>query len=383
MNKVRKILAILVMLFPVGLCAQTIFYVAPKVNDAGRGTKAKPFASIEKAKSEARKTRGDVEINLMEGIYYLDEPIVFTPEDSRKEGKTLTLKSYENQKVTISGGVSLDLKWTPYQNGIWYANVNKDFIFDALIVNGQLQRMARYPNYNPAAHFLGGTAADARSKENVSQWKSPEGGYMHALHQNEWGDFHYIITGKNDKGELMFEGGWQNNRRMGMHGKHRFVENIFEELDTVNEWYYEKKTKTLYFYPPKELDITTATIETPQITHLFEFRGSEKNLVTNINIVGLILTQTLRTFMQNKEPLLRSDWTIYRGGAVLYDGAKNCTLKNCSLTNLGGNAVFFNKYNRDCTVSGCRISEIGASAICFVGDPNAVRSPSFEYYECH
>jgi hypothetical protein len=66
---------------------------------------------------------------------------------------------------------------------------------------------------------------------------------------------------------------------------------------------------------------------------------------------------------------------------VLYDGAVNCTLKNCTLTNLGGNAVFFNKYNRNCTVSGCLISNIGASAICFVGDPNAVRSPSFEYNE--
>ena len=79
--------------------------------------------------------------------------------------------------------------------------------------------------------------------------------------------------------------------------------------------------------------------------------------------------------------MLRSDWTIYRGGAVLYDGAVNCSLKNCTLTNLGGNAIFFNKYNRNCTVSGCLISNIGASAVCFVGDPNAVRSPSFEYYQ--
>ena len=53
------------------------------------------------------------------------------------------------------------------------------------------------------------------------------------------------------KGELTLEGGWQNNRRMGMHEKYRFVENIFEELDTVNEWFYDKETKTLYYYPPE------------------------------------------------------------------------------------------------------------------------------------
>jgi len=207
------------------------------------------------------------------------------------------------------------------------------------------------------------------------------GGYVHALHCSQWGDFHYLITGKNDKGEPALEGGWQNNRRMPMHDKYRFVENVFEELDTVNEWFYDKKVKILYYFSPKGLDIKTAKFETPQIAHLFEFKGSETKPVKNISIEGLILTQTLRTFMENKEPLLRSDWTIYRGGAVLYDGAVNCSLKNCTLTNLGGNAVFFNNYNRNCEVSGCLISEIGASAFCFVGDPKAVRSPSFEYWQ--
>lgn len=368
-------------LWPVGLWGQTIFYVAPKGNDAGPGTKAKPFASLNRAKTEARKTQGKVEINLTEGTYYLDQPIVFTSEDSRKEGAALIIKKFENQKVTISGGVPLHLKWIPHQNGIWRAKVNQNLIFDELIVNGQLQRMARYPNYDSTAHFLGGTSADALSKERVSRWKSPEGGYIHALHRNEWGDFHYIITGKNDKDELALKGGWQNNRKMGMHERHRFVENIYEELDSVNEWFYDKNDKILYYFPPKGLNIKTAKFETPQTAHLFEFKGSETKPVKNISIEGLTLTQTLRTFMDNKESLLRSDWTTYRGGAVLFDGAINCSLNNCTLNNLGGNAIFFNNFNRGCEVSGCLISEIGASAVCFVGDPNAVRSPSFEYHE--
>jgi hypothetical protein len=362
--------------------AQTTFFVSPEGNDANMGIQAKPFASINRALIEVRKTSGNVKLYLMGGTYYLSQPIVFTPEDSRKENETLTILNFENQKVAISGGrMVLNLNWKEYQNDIWQANVEQDLIFDELFVNGQLQRMARYPNFDSTAHFYGGTAADALAKQRVAKWKSPEGGYVHALHPCEWGDIHYIIKGKNDKGELDLEGGWQNNRRMGMHQKYRFVENIFEELDTANEWFYDKISKTLYYFPPKGLDIKTATFETPQIAHLFEFKGSETNSVRNITIENLTLTQTLRTFMQNKEPLLRSDWTIYRGGAVLFDGAANCSLKNCTLNNLGGNAVFFNNFNRDCNVSGCLIYEIGASAICFVGDPNAVRSPSFEYWQ--
>jgi len=379
MNKVQKLFFALAFGWPAGLFSQTNIYVSPGGNDANRGTQAQPFASIARAMAERRKTSGSAVIYLLEGTYYLNKPLVFAPGDIGKENETLAITSYKNQKVIISGAAPLNLKWEKYKNGIWKASVKQDLIFDELMVNGQLQRMARYPNYDSTARFLGGTDAGAFSKERVATWHSPAGGYIHALHRSEWGDFHYIITGKNSKGELNYEGGWQNNRRMGMHERYRFVENIFEELDTVNEWFYDKQSRTLYYYPPENVDVKTAKFETPQMAHLFEFKGTEKKPVSNISIEGLMLTQTVRTFMQNREPLLRSDWTIYRGAAVLYEGAVNCSLKNCTLFNLGGNAVFFNNFNRHCEVSGCMIAKIGASAVCFVGDPNAVRSPSFEY----
>lgn len=362
--------------------AQTNLYVSVRGNDGNPGTQSKPFASINGALTMARKIPGAVFIRLYGGTYYLRNPVVFTAADSRKDDEPLTLTNVDHQEVTISGGAQLGgLNWTAYKNGIRQAKIAHDLVFDELFVNGKLQHMARYPNYDPSAQFLGGTAADAISKERAARWMSPAGGYVHALHSARWGDFHYVITGKDTSGQPILEGGWQNNRRSGMHEKYRYAENIFEELDTVNEWYYDKKTKILYYFPPKGLDLKTARFETPQIAHLFEFRGTEEKPVKNIIISGLTLTETVRTFMQNREPLLRSDWTIYRGGAVLYEGAERCRLENCVLHNLGNNAVFFNKFNRGCEVSGCQISEIGASGICFVGDPGAVRSPSFEYNE--
>lgn len=370
------------LLWPLLAFTQTNLYVSPKGSNAAKGTLSKPFATLQKAVAASRSIHGSVVIYLAGGTYRLNKPVVFLAADARKVNQALIITNIKNQLAIISGAALLQhLNWKPYKNGIWQTTIQQDLIFDALYVNGQLQRMARYPNFDSSAHFLGGTAADAVSKERAANWLSPAGGYVHALHRSEWGDFHYLITGKNEQNELALEGGWQNNRRMGMHDKHRFVENIFEELDTADEWYYNKETKTLYYYPSSDIDLNTATFETSQIAHLFEFKGSEQAPISNITISGLTLTQTLRTFMQNKEPLLRSDWTIYRGGAVLFDGSENCKLKNCTLTNLGGNAVFFNKYNRNDEVSGCLIKNIGASAVCFVGDPNAVRSPSFEYNE--
>ncbi|SDP29128.1 Right handed beta helix region [Mucilaginibacter sp. OK268] len=386
MQNIKNLIIISVLfaafLWPVSSSAQTNLYVSVSGNDNNPGTESKPFASINGALSVARKISGAVFIKLYGGTYYLSKPVVFTYADSRKDNEPLTLTSVNHQKVIISGGAILGrLNWTVYKSGIRQAKVVHDLVFDELFVNGKLQRMARYPNYDPSAQFLSGTAADAISKERAARWKSPAGGYVHALHSAKWGDFHYLITGKDTSGQPTLEGGWQNNRRSGMHEKYRYTENVFEELDTVNEWYYNKKTKILYYLPPKGLDLKTAKFETPQIAHLFEFRGTEKKPVKNITISGLTLTETVRTFMQNKEPLLRSDWTIYRGGAVLFEGAVRCRLQNCVLHDLGNNAVFFSKFNRGCEISGCRISEIGASGICFVGDPGAVRSPSFEYNE--
>ena len=369
-------------LWPADGNAQTNLYVSVKGNDGNPGTQSKPLASISGALARVRKISGAVFIRLCGGTYYLSKPVVFTYADSRKDNEPLTLTSVDHQEVIISSGAMLGrLNWTVYKSGIWQAKIEHDLVFDELFVNGKLQRMARYPNYDPSAQFLGGTAADAISKERAARWKSPAGGYVHALHSAKWGDFHYIITGKDTSGQPILKGGWQNNRRSGMHEKYRYAENILEELDTANEWYYDKKAKSLYYFPPAYLDLQSARFETPQLPHLFEFRGTEEKPVKNITISGLTLTETVRTFMLNKEPLLRSDWTIYRGGAVIYEGAIRCRLQNCVLHDLGNNAVFFSKFNRDCEISGCQISEIGASGICFVGDPSAVRSPSFEYNE--
>ena len=103
--------------------------------------------------------------------------------------------------------------------------------------------------------------------------------------------------------------------------------------------------------------------------------------VKNITIEGVELTGTIRTFMERYEPLLRSDWTVYRGAAVYLEGTENCKLHGCKLYNLGGNAVFFSGYNRGGEVTSSHFTEIGASAICFVGNVEAVRSPSMNYHD--
>ena len=70
---------------------------------------------------------------------------------------------------------------------------------DMLLSNGNIRHMARYPNFDSTAVRFNGTSADATSLQRVKGWKNPEGGYLHAMHIRDWGDFHYLIAGKGAK----------------------------------------------------------------------------------------------------------------------------------------------------------------------------------------
>ncbi|MDR1102456.1 MAG: PDZ domain-containing protein [Tannerella sp.] len=361
--------------------AQTQFYVSPSGDDSSDGSRPHPFRTIEKAQAEARKTQGEVTIILRGATYRLAAPLRFTPQDGAA-GKSLVIRAFPGEKAVLCGSVALDsLQWQPHGKGILKTRLAGHPVMDMLLVNGEIRPMARYPNHDPEAIRFNGTAADATAPERVKTWKNPAGGYLHAMHGSDWGDFHYRITGKDRKGNLSMEGGWQNNRPSGLHAANRMVENILEELDAPGEWFYDAGRSMLYYYPIEGEDVNGASFESPQIKHLIEFRGDISAPVRNITVEGIDLTQTLRTFMEPYEPLLRSDWTIYRGAAVFFEGTEHCSLKNCNLYNLGGNAVFFSSYNRHGEVSGSHFTRIGASAVCFVGNPGAVRSPSFAYPE--
>lgn len=320
-----------------------------------------------------------VQITITSGSYYLTQPIILGPEFSGTKAHSFTIRALKPGTVILSAAKQVSLQWQPH-NQLMKAALSETE-FNQLFINGKKQIRARYPNFDPSVKVFNGHAEDAISPQRVAKWQNPVGGFVHALHEGRWGGMHYQIEGVDDNGELILDGGFQNNRHSPMHEKYRYVENIFEELDAPGEWYFDDKADVLYFYPPAGLDLNTSTVEISQLAHLIELRGNIENPVKHIKIEGLTFTQTSQTFMQTKEPLLRSDWAIYRGGAAVMEGSENIALTNNVFHSLGGNAIFVSNYNRNVNIASNEIYDIGASAISFVGHPSAVRSPSFEYHE--
>ncbi|QZT36672.1 PDZ domain-containing protein [Halosquirtibacter xylanolyticus] len=353
------------------------------------------------------------------GTYRIAKPIEISTEDSGLEDAELVVKAVEGDEVIITSAMLLNLKWKKHKGQVYKAQLKLDSDIDQLIINDQLNHMARYPNFMESmvgkkkgkkhtVPFNGG-AADAWSVSKSKEWKDPTGAYMHAMHRALWGDIHFEVTGKNSKGELEYIGGWQNNRVntiKAVHKSHRMIENIFEELDAPGEWFYDKKEATLYCYPDENTNLSKAKIEavmeTKELVRIvgdfehtktkMDIRGGNgivfhaempriKKPVHHIVFDGIKFTGTARTFMDNNEPLVRSDWTIYRSGAFYISGAEDVMVKNCTFYQLGGNALFVDGYNRRVTVKSSYFHHNGATDVNFVGSTQAVRNPLFQYGE--
>ncbi len=360
-----------------------IFYVSPRGDDGNAGTERRPWATLagarERIRASGRLGREPIHVVFAAGTYYVGRTVTFSATDSGSANAPVLYEAAPDAVVVLSGGERLSLAWQLDVNGVYVAPLPADIRFDQLYAAGQLQRMARYPNYDASVAVFGGYAVDAISPERAARWADPGGGYIHAMHRHLWGDFHYRITGKQPDGTLQYEGGWQNNRQMGMHNRFRFVENIREELDAPGEWFHDQKGRRLYWIPPAGVDVRRAVIEVSRLRELIDVRGTPMSPVRFLGFRGFIFRHTERTFMETREPLLRSDWCIYRGGAVRFEGAENCTVDECEFDHVGGNAIFVSAYNRRLAFRSCWIHDGGGSGVCFVGSPQAVRNPLFEY----
>lgn len=84
--------------------------------------------------------------------------------------------------------------------------------------------------------------------------------------------------------------------------------------------------------PLPEIDLDEAKVEIVRLKHLIEFNGTKENPVRGIHLQGLTFKHTARTFMENKEQLLRSDWTMYQAEPSFSTVQRSVRLKIVNLT---------------------------------------------------
>lgn len=118
------------------------------------------------------------------GTIYLDEPVVFTREDTPQAAGSVTWRAAEPGRTRIFGGRLIAANWAQRPDGTQQATIATGLDFDELFIDGKRQTLARYPSYTES-EILQGTAADALSAERVGSWSNPAEGRVRALHKYE------------------------------------------------------------------------------------------------------------------------------------------------------------------------------------------------------
>lgn len=332
-------------------------------------------AALDRARVDKRVHR----IELAAGTYALAGPVVIDERLSGSQEEPFVLEGAPGARAVLSGAVDLPaLRWQRWENGLWRARC-QGRTFQRLWLGQSPLVRARYPNAPPGQVRLAG-AADATSPERVARWRDPEGAVLHALHGNGWGGVQVPILGKNADGSLRYGAQVGNNRAMPPSPRERWVDNVLEELDAPGEWFLDAKAGWLYLKPLMAGKPPARGFRAGAHEALVRIEGQAAD-VRHVVVRNLVFQDTEPTFLKATEALLRSDWKFYRVGAVTVENARDVRVADSEFTQLGGHAVVVSGRAERVAVVANHVHAIGGSALAFVGRPEAVRSPLFEYHE--
>ena len=293
--------------------SQKVLHVAPATLKNGNGTLKSPFNSIHEAKKAVagmnRNMKEDIIIYLHEGVYNLTNPIIFKEEDSGTNGFNVIYKAYDNETPIISGGKQIT-GWKKVDGNIYKAKLDREDKLRTLFVNGKRMRMAGtdvpvdglgdwgtfHITGNEDWAFGPGSAIDGiKFKfEDVGIYKNPED--IELVQFNVWTEKILcareieriadttVVKLQQPYGAIATSMAWAGRIN---YLKSFVIRNAMELLDSPGEFYFNRKTKSIYYYSNGE-DMSTAEVIAPVSEGLMQIKGTSKtSRVKNIRFEGL------------------------------------------------------------------------------------------------
>jgi hypothetical protein len=152
-------------------------------------------------------------------------------------------------------------------------------------------------------------------------------------------------------------GYWEKNQRY-------YVEFVREGLDAPGEWYLDRATGQLTYYPRPDEDMTRAEVVAPGPEELLRLDGDPAagKVVSHLNFEGLSFQHTGWT-MPGAETVDGQAAAGLKTAAVHAFGAGNCTFKGCEIARTGGYALWLEGGSKDNRVQQCHIHDLGAGGV--------------------
>jgi len=355
----------------VHLAPSVNFYVSLDGNDNASGSIEDPFKTLEEARDAARSLKANtVHIFLRGGTYALSKTFELTKEDSRTASTPLIFQAYSDENVTLIGGKIVN-NWT---------DVTDQKILDRLpeVARGHvkvadLKALGLTEYGSPKG---GGTELFFNGEPmTLSRWPNkgftkieglvyPGTKVSHDIEGSETGAFYYKgdrpLRWKNDK-DIWADGYWfwdwseekqaiekidYANKIISLKGKHYYgyrdqkpyyVFNLLSELDEPQEWYLDRNTGLLYFWPNKAIKNDTA-----MVSSLFSILNIADVSYVNFYNINFSASTGVAINIKNVNNVSINDATIKNTGSwgVKIENSSNSGVTSCHISQTGDGGIY-------------------------------------------
>jgi hypothetical protein len=406
------------------------FYISPTGSDEDPGTKAFPFRTIQKARnviaSRTEPMRKDIYVYLRGGIYSITVPLIFTQSDSGTNGHIIHYLAYKDEKPVVSGGKQI-IGWTRYRGNIYKAGLDRDEKLRQLYVNGHRAFMARGKDFPYSSEIQGfgtfkiegtepwamtsGTrfAGFTFSRDNLEQYNNPEDVEL----TSKAGFGYHIVSLRNIQtlgtksvaflqepiGAIaqsipQYGCAFISNKPELKAVSQFHFQNALELLTTEGQFYFDRHSKTLYYYKRTSEDMNSAEVIAPLSEGLMILKGSStEHRIANIEFRGItfayshyslmkvgnsygdttvqsIALYTKYTDVGVNHTVKYADNTLQRA-AIECENSENIDFTRDVFKHIGEVGLSFGNDSNTSKIIGSVFYDIGSSAI-NIGDPRNV-----------
>ena len=396
-------------------------WISPKGSDFNDGTRQSPKATLTSALRQAREWRrtednriqGGITIYMEGGTYAFHEPVFIRPEDSGTKESPTIIRSVGDEKVILSGGISIN-GWKK-QGKVWVADVpvfnGRPLDFRQLWVNGKkavrardvedFEKMNRICSVDEKDEILYVPVVSIRRLiDNKGNLKAK---YAEMVLHQMWCVANLRIRSVEVQGDsaairfhqpesrIQFEHPWPRPMvTTNGHNSAFYLTNARELQDVPGEWYHDIDARKVYYYPREGEKMQEAEVIVPAVETLVRVEGTLDRPVCHIRFEKITFSYT--TWMRPSEkghvplqagmyltdgyridpkmqrnylnhPLDNQGWLGRPAAAVRVVAARQIDFERCRFEHLGSTGLDYEEAVQGGVVRGCLFRDIAGNGL--------------------
>jgi len=394
----RRLLFKALTLVPLVAAHAVTLHVAPNGNDAGAGTESQPFATLTRARDAVRALRqggalpqGGVTVDVRGGVYQLAQPLELSEADSGLPGSPVTYRARAGERVQLVGG-RVVTGWTRVSDpavlarldasartNVWQADLRAQGVTNLgqmasdsawttsmpglqLFFADKPMTLARWPNDGTVkigelkvqdGHTVHGvkgsmTGIFTYDGDRPKRWAGEKDVMLHGYWFHDWADQRYRVESIDTEQRVITLPAKPQHSFGFRKGQWYYAFNLLCELDRPGEWFLDRASGVLYFWPPAA-DPASGQALVSVLPRLVKLENARFVTLQGFTLEGC------------------------RGDAVSISGGSDDQLLGCVIRNVGGSAVSASGLRH--RVAGCDIYQTAQGGISLTGGDRKTLTP--------